>query len=132
MKFQRLAMGVLCAGAMSMVAVQAEEATTVKEHGKGITKEKSKFEVADTDGNGSISMEEFKVLFAKRQLKNTAKAGEATAPAPTAEEQFNQFDTDKSGSLSKEELKAGHEKGKKPHKADKNDQKAGEEKTGAN
>lgn len=105
MKIQVLALGVLCAGALSLVAVQAEEAVA-KEAVKG-DKEKSRFEMADTDGNGSVSLEEFKVVFAKRPPR-PVKDGEVAPPAPTAEDVFNKLDTDKSGSLSKEEMKAGH------------------------
>lgn len=111
MKIQIVALGVLFAGALSMVAVAEEGA--VKEHAKG-DKGGSKFEAMDTDKNGSISLEEFKVNFAKRQGMRKA---EGDKPQPTAEDVFNKLDTDKSGSLSKEEMMAGHKaKGPRPEK----------------
>ncbi len=120
MKLQVIALGVICAGVLSMVTVQAEEAV-IKEHAK-VDKTKSRFEMADTNNNGSVSMDEFKVVFAKRPVRTPVKEGEVAPAAQTAEEVFNKLDTDKSGTLSKEEMMAGHTRGKGQHKAIKKDE----------
>jgi hypothetical protein len=105
MKIQIVALGVLFAGALSLVA--AEEAIANKP-AKGEKREKaSRFEAIDTDKNGSLSLEEFKVNFAKRPARKV----EGDKPVQTAEEAFAKLDADKSGSLSPEEMKAGR-KGK--------------------
>jgi hypothetical protein len=54
-----------------------------------------RFQKLDTDGNGSISLAEFKAC--PRAQKNEAKADKI----------FKKFDTDSSGSLTLEEIKAG-------------------------
>lgn len=129
MKFQVIALGVMCAGAMSMVAVQADE-VVAKEHVKG-DRTKSRFEVADTNNNGSVSMDEFKAVFAKKPARAQVKEGEVAATAPTAEEAFNKLDTDKSGSLSKEEMMAGRTRSNSPHEGVKKTDAKVEEKPAA-
>jgi Ca2+-binding EF-hand superfamily protein len=118
MKLQVIALGVICAGALSMVTVQADE-TVVKEHAK-VDKTKNRFAMADTNHNGSVSMDEFKAVYAKRPAKTQVKEGDVATAPQTAEAAFDKLDTDKSGTLSKEEMLAGRTRGKGKHKAVKN------------
>lgn len=69
------------------------------------------FAQIDTDGNGTLSLEEFKVNYDKRQAFRKARAekqnpGVEVPAAPTAAEAFAKVDTDADGSISKEEFEA--------------------------
>jgi hypothetical protein len=70
----------------------------------------ARFAAMDTDGNGSISLAEFKVAHEKRMAAMKERMGDKAPPAPkkTAEEIFAALDTNKDNALSKEEIKAGH------------------------
>jgi Ca2+-binding EF-hand superfamily protein len=104
MKIQGIALGVLMAGALSVAVAQAEE----KVAGAPARVARDGFAAIDTDGNGTLSLEEFKAMVAKKHEARKLKEGEAAKPAPNAEETFAKLDTDKSGGLSKEEMAAGH------------------------
>lgn len=66
------------------------------------------FEKIDTDANGSLTMEEYKVNYDKRMevLKSRAAVAGKEITPPTAEESFQKIDTDADGSISKEEFLA--------------------------
>jgi hypothetical protein len=107
MKIQGIMLGVLVAGSLGLAVAQAEEAVaTAGGPAKG-ERDGKMFAAIDTDGNGTISLEEYKAMVAKRMEARKPKEGEAAKPAPNAEERFNLLDTDKSGGLSKEEMAAG-------------------------
>jgi hypothetical protein len=97
----------LCAGVGLLLTgtVRAEEAATRKPHGKGQGKER--FEKADADKDGKLSLEEFKTLSTK----------------PNAEQRFKAGDTDSDGFLTPVELKAAREKGAARREEKKDEQK---------
>jgi len=75
---------------------------------------KRHFEAMDTDGNGSISLDEFTVAHEKRMAARKEKMGdkwnpEIAAKMPSAEVVFGKMDTDENGEVTKEEMKAGRE-----------------------
>ncbi|MFO7534411.1 MAG: EF-hand domain-containing protein [Kiritimatiellia bacterium] len=109
MKIQIVALGVLFAGALSLVGAEEGDANKPAKGEKG--DKVSRFEALDTDKNGSLSMEEFTVNFEKRPARKV----EGDKTLKTAEEVFAKMDTDKSGSLSPEEMKSGR-KGKAPRR----------------
>lgn len=98
---------VVCAGvAMLMTgAAHAEGEATCKEKGckeRGKGRKMERFEKADANKDGKLSLDEFKTICAK----------------PNAEELFKGADTDKDGFLSPAELKAFHEARKAARKGD--------------
>jgi hypothetical protein len=109
MKIQSIAFGMLVAGTMGFAVAQAEEGAA---KGAGAPpkgpRDGKMFEAIDTDGNGTISLEEFKVMVAKKHEARKPKEGEAAKPMPNAEEIFAKLDADKSGGLSKEEMASGN------------------------
>lgn len=110
MTIHMFAMGILCAGVLGLATAQAED-EAVKDPGKkGGDKQKiDRFQALDKDGNGSLSLEEFKVAHEKRIEMIKKMKGDAAAekPLPTLEESFAKIDTDKDGAISKEEMAAG-------------------------
>lgn len=69
-----------------------------------------RFKAMDTDGNGTISLAEFKVAQEKRMAERKAKMGDKwdearAAKMPTAEQTFKRLDTDGNGALTPEELR---------------------------
>jgi len=105
-------MGVLCAGAMGIGAVRAEEAVAADVKPDAVDMEAKRFSAVDTDANGVVSLEEFKAMQEKREETMKQRTGdkydaEKAAKRPSAEEAFKKLDTDENGTLSKEELAAG-------------------------
>jgi len=64
------------------------------------------FERIDTDGSGTLSLEEYKANYDKRieAMKARAAAQGKEITPPSAEDAFNKIDTDADGSISKEEF----------------------------
>jgi hypothetical protein len=76
-----------------------------------------RFKEMDTDKNGSISLDEFKVVQEKRIEGMKKRMGEKfdATKVPSAEEAFKKADADANGSLSMEELrKMGGDRRKGP------------------
>ena len=68
----------------------------------------------DADGNGTLSLAEFKAMQEKRMEMRKAKMGDkadakADVKMPSAEERFAKLDTNTDGQLTKDELAAGHQ-----------------------
>jgi hypothetical protein len=135
-KVRLLVAAVLVMGYCS--AVLAEEQAAGKDQGKGQAKKERPdfFKANDADGNGTLSLAEFKDMDAKRAAKMKEKLGDKfdaakAAKMPSAEERFAKLDADKNGQLTKEEMTAGHAKAKTapegtPANAKKAPAKAGE------
>jgi len=83
--------------------------------GNGDHEAVDRFAKLDTNGDGSISLDEFKVVQEKRLEKMKEKLGDKFDPekVPNTEKAFARIDTDHSGSISREELAAGRDKVKK-------------------
>ena len=118
MKDRTVLIGLLCAGALGVGALQAQEADGPKgmpgkpgqapHHIMG--GDTNRFAAIDTNTNGVISLDEFKAMHAKReemkkQRGDTYDAATA-ATKPSAEETFKKLDTDGDGTLTKKELAA--------------------------
>ena len=88
------------------------------------------FQRLDTDGNGTLSPEEYKVSYDKRMeaMKARAAAQNKEFKMPTAEEAFAKIDTDADGSISKEEFVASMAKHVKKDDAPKAEKPAEEPK----
>jgi len=76
-----------------------------------------KFAKMDADGNGSVSMEEFKAAHEKRMAAMKDKMGDKERPEgaktpPAPEERFAQIDANGDGAISLEELSAAHKEKK--------------------
>ena len=85
-----------------------------KEHVKPV--KQSPFEKLDTDGNGSISLQEFSVMHDARMAKMKEKMGdkwteEKAAKMQTAEVAFAKMDGNGDGAISAEEMSAKKPKG---------------------
>jgi Ca2+-binding EF-hand superfamily protein len=81
------------------------------------------FAAADTDGNGSISLDEFKTFQSRRESRAKEKRGDQAAadrPAKqhSPEDMFARLDTDKNGVLSRAELEAGRDRAQQRQKGD--------------
>jgi hypothetical protein len=74
--------------------------------------------LADTNGDGVLSLDEFKVQHDARTAKRKEKMGDKfdATKVPTAEAAFAKLDKNGDGSLSKDELLQGHQPGKRPGK----------------
>lgn len=118
--------GILCAG---LLTVTAEEAAQPAEAAPKVTEDATKaaakpqhepkallggsrFEAADKNGDGAVSLDEFKVVHEERVAQRKAKLGDKfdaarEAKMPTADAVFTKLDTDGNGSLSKEEMAVG-------------------------
>jgi Ca2+-binding EF-hand superfamily protein len=121
MKIHVIALGILCAGVLGLATAQAEDAAAqAPEKKEGDKPKMNRFEALDKDGNGTLSLDEFKVAHEKK-IEMMKKKGGAAAdkPMPTAEEAFAKIDADKDGAISKEEMAGGrHEGGKRGKKAE--------------
>ncbi len=110
MKEKMVLIGLLCAGALCVGSVLAGEADGAKkERPAKPDMAGKKFAEADTDGNGVVSLEEFKAMQARREEAMKKRMGdkydaERAAKRPSAEEMFKKLDADNSGGLSKAEL----------------------------
>jgi hypothetical protein len=121
MKERTVLIGLLCAGALCVGALQAQEAAGPK--GKperpdrarhimgGDTNRFDRFAAIDTNTNGVISLDEFTVMHAKREAAMKQRMGDTydatkAAARPSAEVVFKKFDTDGDGALTRQELDA--------------------------
>lgn len=126
MTIRLLVVGLLCAGVINAVA-QDEGGAKAKAAGEGRKAHADIFQAADTDANGTLSMDEFKAMQAKREAMMKEKRGDqanAERPKPSAEDMFAKLDTDKSGTLTREEFEAGRkggdrQKGDRPARGEK-------------
>lgn len=101
----------MCAG-----AIRAEEAAAKppvdKPAGERAPRMRAEgFKAADADGNGVLSLDEFKAMQTKQLEAMKARMGdkfnaERAAKMPTPEAQFTKLDTDANGSLTLEEYSA--------------------------
>jgi len=137
MKERTFLIGLLCAGALGVGALQAQEAEGAqKKHGRPDTAPRhfkgdgtGRFAAIDTNTNGVISLDEFMAMHAKREAAMKQRMGDTYDAAkagvrPSAETVFKKFDTDGDGVLTKQELDADRmprgsrpprrENGKKP------------------
>lgn len=117
----RVVQMVLAGVVLTGVTVLAEEEQ--KPERKRPTAEE-RFAAADTDGNGTVSLEEFKVVHAKRLEAHKKRMGdrydaERAAKMPSADETFKRLDTDGNGALTQEEMSKGHRRGRgeRPNRA---------------
>lgn len=128
MKDKLFLIGLLCAGTLCVGAVQAVEEGAAKAKQPKPDMAAKRFAVIDTDGNGLISLDEFKAMQAKREAEHKQRMGDKydaarAAKQPSAEARFKKLDTDGSGALTEEELMASRKprgpRPDKPNKADK-------------
>lgn len=98
--------------AMSLSAYAADEKPAG--HGPGghgpAGDPEARFKAADADGNGTISLAEFKAGHEKRMAAMKERMGDKfdASKAPNPDEVFKKLDTNGDGQLSKEEMKEGH------------------------
>jgi hypothetical protein len=119
MKDRTVLIGLLCAGALCVGALQAQEADgaqkkpekpgTAPGHFKGGGPDR--FAAIDTNTNGVISLDEFTAMHAKREAAIKQRMGDTydaakAAARPSAEVVFKKFDTDGDGTLTRQELDA--------------------------
>ena len=107
--------GMIVAGLVVGLNVRAEDAAPKKE---------SRFEKMDTDGNGSISKEEYKVVHERRLAKMKEKMGDKYDPAraPEMDKAFGRLDADKNGEITKEEFATARQKAKDAKDGDDDEQ----------
>lgn len=81
--------------------------------GHGNFNPEERFKAMDTDGNGTISLAEFKAGHEKRMAAMKERMGDKfdASKAPNPDETFKKIDKDGDGQLTKDELKAGHPAG---------------------
>ena len=124
MKVRSILLGTLCVALVGASVASAEEG---EKKGKAARKKDpaaraaAHFKMMDKDGNGSISLAEFKVMHEQRIAKMKERMGdkwdpERAAKRPTAEAIFAKMDTDKSASLTADEMKAAHKRMRDHHK----------------
>ena len=115
MRMRIVGLGLLAVGLCVAVSSLAAEGDA-KGHeghgkrGKGGGDMAARFTAADTNGDGVLSLDEFKAMHAKRQEAMKARLGDKydATKEQSAEDLFKKLDTDGNGSVSKEELAAGH------------------------
>jgi len=104
----------LCAGAVAQTQAQeAAKTDQTKRHAMPTPEEM--FKKMDTNGDGQISLDEYKAAMAER-AKNHPNGKEM--PADMIEKRFKAMDTDNNGTLSLDEFKKGMEKAHARHGAD--------------
>lgn len=108
----------VCAVGLAMaLSVYAEEkkegAGGPGGHGPGNFNPEERFKAMDTDGNGTISLAEFKAGHEKRMAQMKERMGEKfdASKMPNPDETFKKLDKDGNGELTKDEMKAGHPAG---------------------
>ena len=124
MKVRNIILGTLC------VALVGASIASAKEGGKKdkaarkadyAARAAARFKTMDKDGNGTISLAEFKAMHKQRIAKMKKRMGDKWDPKrsakhPSATEIFAKIDADKSNSLTAEELKAAHKRMRGQHK----------------
>lgn len=87
---------------------------------------------ADKNGDGLVSLEEFKAQHEERMAVRKQKMGDKFDPAkvPSADALFTRMDKNGDGNLTKEELQAGRQPRMRPPKKD-GAQQEGKQKDGA-
>ncbi len=125
MKDKLFLVGLLCAGALCASAEQPVDGGAAKANPPKPDWAAKRLAAVDTDGNGLVSLDEFKAMQAKREEERKQKLGDKydaarAAKQPSAEERFKKLDKDGSGDLTKEEFLAPpvppKAKGPKPDK----------------
>ena len=118
MKVRHVVMGSLCVALVGSSVVFAGEGEkknqAKKKHGEHGA---ARFKAADTDGDGSISLDEFTVMHEKRVARMKERLGdrwdpERAAKRPKAEDIYNKIDADGDHSVTEAEMK---EAGKRMH-----------------
>ena len=118
MKVRNILLGTLCVALVSASIASAKDAKKRDKDAKKpdrAARAAARFKTMDKDGNGTISLAEFKAMQAQRIAKRKKRMGdkwdpERAAKRPSAKEIFAKIDTDKSKSLTPEELKAAHKR----------------------
>ena len=117
MTLRILTAAAVCVGVFGLGMAQAadEQAAPKQERAQAHERQMggaAGFAQADANGDGILSLEEFKAMDEKRMADMKARMGdkfdeEKMRKMPSADERFVKLDTDASGSLTKEELMAG-------------------------
>jgi hypothetical protein len=108
----KIAIAGLMAGLLGLAGLHAGEAEAPaagKREAKAGAAKAPTLADADANGDGMLSLDEFKVLDAKRQELRKAKMGDKYDPAraakmPTAEARFKKLDTNGDALLTQEEM----------------------------
>ena len=129
MKVRNILMGTLCVALVGASIASAEEGGKKNKAAKDpaaraaaqAARAAARFKTMDKDGNGTISLAEFKAMHKQRIAKMKKRMGDKWDPKraakhPSAKEIFAKIDADKSKSLTAEELKAAHKRMRGHHK----------------
>ena len=124
MKVRNIILGTLCValvGASIASAKEGEKKDRAARKADYAARAAARFKTMDKDGNGTISLAEFKAMHKQRIAKMKKHMGdkwdpERAAKHPSAKEIFAKIDADKSNSLTAEELKAAHKRMRGQHK----------------
>ena len=120
----KLAMCGLMIGSISAGTTVAQPGEGKGEGGKGQRPDPAeRFARMDADGNGEVSLEEFKVAFEKRMAARKERMGDREGPdsgrtPPTAEEAFERMDENEDGVLTRDELKMRGRRGRQGGKGE--------------
>lgn len=103
----------ICLAVIALVAAGAgvaEQEQPGAKHGR--ERAARGFKAMDTDGDGTITLAEFKTAHANRMQARKERLGDKWKPErearmPTAEEQFKELDADGDGLLTPEEMRRG-------------------------
>lgn len=109
-KHSWLAALVLGLGVALCLSASAADDKGVQGKGRPGGDPEARFKAMDTDGNGTISLEEHKAGHEKRIAAMKERMGDKfdASKVPNPEESFKKIDTDGNGQLSKEEMQAAH------------------------
>ncbi|MBT3294230.1 MAG: hypothetical protein HN919_15005 [Verrucomicrobia bacterium] len=124
MKVRNILLGTLCVALVGASIASAKEGEKKDRDAKKkdpAARAAARFKAVDKDGNGAISLPEFKAAHEQRIARMKKRMGDKWDPAraakhPTAEVIFAKIDTDKSTSLSADEMKAAHKRMHARHK----------------